>query len=852
MLALEKEIRRFEYVSGTQRLIPDQCSSCNHRVNRVNGEDGDFCLIHASIVEKEDHFLHVYRANTIDSDHPYKQRRDPCEKVGHQPQQVNYAQTWGGRFWKEKNQQNKGEEPSMLKEQRERLPVFQANIQKIIDADGMAKVTELLKVTAPTVKKWLQGKDNGGTEPPSSDYERHEKAVNEYVAKMASTEPASEPEPEVDPHDPLEKTQLMNQIQVIRLSCETYLKMPLSEEDRITVDMIREICIATMDMATTNEILQMQLEIVQGQYDLFQENFNQMKEEKADMPLLPSETAIDITAEVVEEEAVSSPAGDGKTIRLSLTLIDPNPYQPRKTFDEASIEELAQSIKETGLLQPPVIRQVGDRYQLVAGERRTRAMRSLGWEEGTFLLIEISDMQLAASALVENYQREDVSALETARAAERLINELGMKQSEVAKKLGVTQAKVSQMLAVLKLCDPLMEQLVQGNLSSSVARIIGTLPKDIQLKMDVEEVLEMTVKDVQSMVNQIKFIDSLIPRTPIEEDDPLRVKFVKFMNERGIVDVFETWDNNTYMLERNEANLEMFQDKGFNVIDYRTIPIEYRNNYRDTVTFLCAAINKPYDSERLALGLKEDHEGLPDAIKTFMELYCPYEPPKAASSSISPQTKQEGSEPPTPRLTKEEREERLQAAQENSPVPVLTASKPTTKTERLLQRLQEHQGEPVHELSHRCYNCRHFKPDAQEYRDRCGARNVSINSFERYHIEGEPDLFHCDNYEPTDEQIEKEKVEGLDTELALFEMLLFSSYAEPTLKHMIPEMKGKTEQEMIEIYAKMDEKSRAYTVAALSMRVGMRESHGGRYFMYRPDGTRITVKHGLVTGSDDL
>jgi len=181
-------------------------------------------------------------------------------------------------------------------------------------------------------------------------------------------------------------------------------------------------------------------------------------------------------------EAVTPAVVTGYSV-IPIDLLDPNPYQPRKHFDEVALEELSKSIKQSGLLQHPVVRKVGERYQIIAGERRTRAVKLLGWKELGVNLVVMTDAEVATAALVENLQRQDVSQLSTAKAIDRMITEFGMKQGQMAKDLGVTQAKVSQMLVLLKLADPLLEALEKGDLSSSVGRIVGTLDKKIQVDL---------------------------------------------------------------------------------------------------------------------------------------------------------------------------------------------------------------------------------------------------------------------------------------------------------------------------------------------------------------------------------
>jgi len=161
-----------------------------------------------------------------------------------------------------------------------------------------------------------------------------------------------------------------------------------------------------------------------------------------------------------------------KTIRLS--DIEPNRNQPRKNFDDAAISALADSIREHGMLQPILVRPLPDsnNYQIVAGERRWRAARMLSLSEVPVIVRELSDLETAEIALIENIQREDLNPIEEAKAFQRLQDDFGMKQEEIAKKVGCSRSTVTNALRLLKLPEEVQTMLVKGNITIGHAKAL--------------------------------------------------------------------------------------------------------------------------------------------------------------------------------------------------------------------------------------------------------------------------------------------------------------------------------------------------------------------------------------------
>ena len=169
--------------------------------------------------------------------------------------------------------------------------------------------------------------------------------------------------------------------------------------------------------------------------------------------------------------------------KLDVTKIGANPFQPRKIFDEGGLEELAQSLETQGLLQPITVRQVGERYQIIAGERRFRAALLLGWREIPAQILDKDDRQMAELALTENLQREDLNDIEKATSFANYLETYGGTHDELAKRLEIKRATVTNILRLLKLPEQLQEAVCQGRLSTGHVRALLSLPPLEQIEV---------------------------------------------------------------------------------------------------------------------------------------------------------------------------------------------------------------------------------------------------------------------------------------------------------------------------------------------------------------------------------
>ncbi|NUF26261.1 ParB/RepB/Spo0J family partition protein [Lactobacillus mellis] len=191
---------------------------------------------------------------------------------------------------------------------------------------------------------------------------------------------------------------------------------------------------------------------------------------------------------------------------IPLKQIIPNTYQPRRQFDDVQLNELAQSIQVNGLLQPIIVRLNDDqKYEIIAGERRFRAVELLNWEKIPAIVRDYSNQESAALALIENLQREDLNPIEEAQAYQQLEQMEQLPQKDLARKLGKSQSYVANKLRLLKLAQPVQQAIITGTISQRHGRALLNLSAKQQ-----EEVLakimkrKLTVKATEKLVQQLQ------------------------------------------------------------------------------------------------------------------------------------------------------------------------------------------------------------------------------------------------------------------------------------------------------------------------------------------------------------
>ena len=188
---------------------------------------------------------------------------------------------------------------------------------------------------------------------------------------------------------------------------------------------------------------------------------------------------------------------------IALELIRPNPYQPRKTFEEERLNDLASSIQQHGILQPIVLRQTVQGYYIVVGERRFRASKLAGLTEVPAIIKELSDEDMMELAIIENLQREDLNAIEEAESYKKMMTDLNITQQEVARRLGKSRPYIANMLRLLQLPKNVAQMVQQGALSSAHGRTLLTLKDASKIKKTAKQATQesWSVRYLEEYVN---------------------------------------------------------------------------------------------------------------------------------------------------------------------------------------------------------------------------------------------------------------------------------------------------------------------------------------------------------------
>ena len=215
---------------------------------------------------------------------------------------------------------------------------------------------------------------------------------------------------------------------------------------------------------------------------------------------------------------------NGALRELPVSAIGPNPYQPRREFDETQLKELADSIEASGLLQPIVVRpRPNGRYELIAGERRWRAIQRLGWQQVPAVVKDVDDRALLTLALIENLQRDDLSPIDAALGYQRLMQEFTMPQQEVARLVGKDRSTVSNTLRLLKLPVEVQQLLQHRQLSEGHARALLALTDELEMTRLGREcaAADWSVRDLEARVRGERLNEAPVTRRTIRRPKPV-------------------------------------------------------------------------------------------------------------------------------------------------------------------------------------------------------------------------------------------------------------------------------------------------------------------------------------------
>ena len=204
-----------------------------------------------------------------------------------------------------------------------------------------------------------------------------------------------------------------------------------------------------------------------------------------------------------------------------IETIRPNRFQPRRRFPAEELQELAESIKEQGLIQPLIVRRDADGFELVAGERRLRACKLAGFERVPILVKKLTDAQMIEMSIVENIQREDLNPMETAEAYHRLMNEFGLTQDQTSQRVGKSRSSVANFLRLRQLPEEIKEALIEGTLSMGHARALLGAETPAEQRSVFQQILAkgLSVRETEAMIQRLRSQGEPKPEEPLKSDD---------------------------------------------------------------------------------------------------------------------------------------------------------------------------------------------------------------------------------------------------------------------------------------------------------------------------------------------
>ena len=237
--------------------------------------------------------------------------------------------------------------------------------------------------------------------------------------------------------------------------------------------------------------------------------------------LIPTNVMMESEVKHSTVSTASSPEeGKDGTLMVKLSKVEPNREQPRKNFDEDSLQELAESLKQFGMLQPILVQNRGDYYEIIAGERRWRAAKIAGLKEVPVIVRELTDQEIVEISLIENIQREDLNPIEEAQAYKRLLTEFHLKQDEVAERVSKSRTAVTNSMRLLKLCDEVQKMVVDDIISTGHARALISIEDPEEQYLIAQKIFDekLSVREVEKLVKDLH----KPPKPPKEENKTLQ------------------------------------------------------------------------------------------------------------------------------------------------------------------------------------------------------------------------------------------------------------------------------------------------------------------------------------------
>ena len=213
-----------------------------------------------------------------------------------------------------------------------------------------------------------------------------------------------------------------------------------------------------------------------------------------------------MTFEELETTIVDEAKKNDEVVELDLNELRPNPYQPRKKFDEEALNELASSIKEHGVFQPIIVKKSIKGYEIVAGERRYRASKMIGLEKIPAIIKDFTDDEMMQISLLENLQRENLTSIEEAKAYKAIIDASNLTQEELAKKVGKSRSYITNILGLLTLPTSIQNDILNNKISMGHARVLSKIEDDNKIKELADRVISegLSVRELEDLVKEEK------------------------------------------------------------------------------------------------------------------------------------------------------------------------------------------------------------------------------------------------------------------------------------------------------------------------------------------------------------
>ena len=263
---------------------------------------------------------------------------------------------------------------------------------------------------------------------------------------------------------------------------------------------------------------------------------------------------------LISTEKVNT-AGSGSICEIAIEQILPNPNQPRREFDESALQELSDSIRELGIVQPITLRDQGDgTYLIIAGERRWRASQMAGLKAIPAYVRTVDDENMMEMALIENIQREDLNPIEEAQAYKRLLTEFNLKQDEVAERVSKSRTAVTNSMRLLKLCDEVQQMVINDMLTTGHARALLSIEDPKQQYILAQKIFDekLSVREIEKIVKDIQ---------KIAENSKVAIRSIR----RDAIDSYKTAKKNGEVTEDDlkgiEKNIQDIIDEQIKEID---------------------------------------------------------------------------------------------------------------------------------------------------------------------------------------------------------------------------------------------------------------------------------------------